>query len=205
MPVTLDRLLALFAFAFVAAMTPGPNNIMLLASGVNFGFRRTIPHMLGVGIGFVVMVLAVGLGLGRAFEAAPALHGVLKLVGALYLLWLAWRLANAGPARDDGAPASGRPLGFWAAAAFQWVNPKAWIMAVSATATYAQPGAFAASVLLIAAVLGIVTIPSVTTWTLFGAGLRPYLSAPKTMRWFNRTMALLLVASLWPLVADLGR
>jgi threonine/homoserine/homoserine lactone efflux protein len=132
MMLPLDTALALVSFAFVAAMTPGPNNIMLTASGVTFGFTRTIPHMLGICAGFVALVLAVGLGVGAAFTALPEAKTVLKIIGAAYMLWLAWKVATAGPSDADGGRAA--PMTFWQAVAFQWVNPKAWVMAVSAMA-----------------------------------------------------------------------
>src|SRR3712207_1250882 len=124
----LDTALALVSFAFVAAMTPGPNNIMLTASGVNFGFARTVPHMLGICAGFVALVLSVGIGVGAAFTTLPALQTVLKVIGAGYMLWLAWKVATAAPADSDEQRSS--PLTFWQAVAFQWVNPKGWVMAV---------------------------------------------------------------------------
>lgn len=155
-----DILLALVTFAFVTSITPGPNNLMLLASGLNFGVRRTVPHMLGIGIGFTAMVLAVGLGLSGVFRAAPLLYGALKWVGAAYMLWLAWRIAHSGPV-GAGAEARGQPMSFLAAAAFQWVNPKAWVMAVTANATYAAAGSIT-GVAIVAGVFGLVNIPSST-------------------------------------------
>lgn len=199
--MTPDTLIALVAFASVTSITPGPNNVMLLASGVNFGFRRTVPHMLGIAAGFTAMVLLVGFGAGSLFASSPALHAALKYAGAAYMLWLAWRLSRAGPAGDD-APARGRPMGFLGAAAFQWVNPKAWVMVLTATATYAGADGGAAGVLLIALVFGAVNLPCVGVWTAFGASLRRALSRPAVRRRFNAAMALLLVASLWPLVAE---
>ena len=196
-----DLLAALVAFAFVTSITPGPNNLMLLASGVNFGFRRTLPHMLGVGLGFVVMVIGVGLGLGRVFEMYPSVYVALRVIGVAYLLWLAWALARSGPI-GEGAH-RGRPMTFIEAAAFQWVNPKAWVMAVSAIAAYTRPDDFSASVLVVALVFGAVNIPSVGSWALFGVALRGLLTNPRTVRVFNVSMALLLVASLWPIVAGL--
>lgn len=197
--MSLDTLLALVAFAFVTSVTPGPNNLMLLASGVNFGFRRTVPHMLGIGAGFTLMVALVGLGLAPAFEAQPALHTALRAVGAAYMLWLAWRLAHAGPV-GNGAPTRGRPMRFLGAAAFQWVNPKAWVMALTAVAAYAGADGGAAGVLPVALVFGAVNLPSVAVWAAFGAALRQALSRPATLRRFNVAMALLLVASLWALL-----
>jgi threonine/homoserine/homoserine lactone efflux protein len=181
------------------AITPGPNNVMLTASGVNFGFRRTLPHMLGVVLGFPAMVLAVGLGLGGLFEAYPQIHAVLKYIGITYLLWLAWKIANAGRTEDTGAEAA--PLNFLQAAGFQWVNPKAWIAVVGAIATYTTlQGNVIQEVLLIAIVFAFVTLPSVAIWTLFGTAIRRLLKSNRARTLFNRSMATLLVASLVPFV-----
>lgn len=202
-PVPLDLLLALVVFAFVTSVTPGPNNLMLLASGVNFGLRRTVPHLLGVGIGFAVMVALVGLGIGRALEAWPALYAAMRAAGVAYLLWLAWKLAGAGAVRAEDGDIQGRPMTFLGAAAFQWVNPKGWVMAVTATATYAAPGdRSAAGALLVAAVFGAVALPASGAWAAFGVWLRRWLAEPRVVRVFNVSMAVLLVLSLWPLVAE---
>lgn len=192
-------------FAFTASATPGPNVLMLAASGVNFGFKRTIPHMMGIVIGFPVMIILVGLGLGEMFERVPLLHQILKVIGVAYLLWLAWKIANAASVSGDKTTA--RPFTFLQAAGFQWVNPKAWIMAVSAIATFATlDSAFAGQVMMIAAVFGLVGIPSVIIWAGFGTGIRHYFKSERHLRLFNRTMALLLVASLipsfWPWVME---
>jgi threonine/homoserine/homoserine lactone efflux protein len=132
--MSLDLLVALIGFAFVTSVTPGPNNLMLLASGVNFGFRRTMPHMLGVGFGFMFMILVLGLGLSAVFVAYPVAHDALRVVGGAYMLWLAWKIANAGAVGDGTS--SGTPLTFLQAALFQWVNPKAWVMGIAAIASY---------------------------------------------------------------------
>jgi len=196
----LDTLLALSAFAFVTSVTPGPNNLMLLASGVNFGFARTVPHMLGVAIGFVVMVVLVGLGIGQVFAAVPALYMLLKVAGTLYMLYLAWKIANAGAIGEGRA--SGRPMTFLQAAAFQWVNPKAWAMAVSATATYTLPDHFIRGVVIVALVFGLINLPSVAVWALFGTWVKRLLAGERAVRVFNITMAVVLVASLWPAFAE---
>jgi threonine/homoserine/homoserine lactone efflux protein len=195
----LDTALALVSFAFVAAMTPGPNNIMLTASGVNFGFARTIPHMTGICVGFVALVLAVGLGVGAAFTAFPDAKTILKVIGAAYMLWLAWKVATAGP--SDVEEQGAAPLTFWQAAAFQWVNPKAWVMAVSAMAVYVRPLHVQADVAAVTLAFGLVTLPAVVTWAAFGHVLRRALRDPGKVRVFNIVMALLLVASVMPMVA----
>lgn len=195
--MTYELLTALAAFAFVTSITPGPNNLMLMASGANYGFRRTIPHMLGVGLGFVLMVALVGLGLMGLFDAFPITHTVLKHAGIAYLLWLAWKIANAGMPQTDGS--TGRPMTFLQAAAFQWVNPKAWQMALTAITLYA-PERTAWSILMVAAVFGAVNLPSVSSWTVLGQQMTRVLTSPLRLRVFNGIMALLLVASLWPVV-----
>lgn len=197
----LELLPAFALFAFVSSITPGPNNTMLLASGVNFGFRRTMPHAVGISVGFAVMVLAVGLGLGAVFKAVPVLYTVLRYVGAVYLLYLAWKIATSGPvgqAQDNSA----KPMGFWAAAAFQWVNPKAWVMAVSGVTTYAPAQGYVTNVIAIAVVFGIINMPSVCVWAGFGSLLRNLLQDPRWRVAFNITMAVLLVASLYPLLVS---
>ena len=195
--LTPHLLLALALFAFVNSITPGPNNTMLMASGANFGFRATLPHLSGVAIGFGVMVLAVGLGLGGLFLAFPWLHDVLAVAGGLYMIWLALKIATSkGMA---GGQAGGRPQTFWQAAAFQWVNPKAWAMAIGAITAYAPAENYNLNVLLVALVFMAVNGPCVTIWTSFGVGLRRFLDRPAVLKAFNVTMALLLLASLIPL------
>lgn len=193
-------MLAFVSFAFVSSITPGPNNAMLLASGVNYGFRRTVPHIAGVSLGCVAMLILVGFGLGEVFAAVPLIYGVLRYAGAAYLLWLAWNIARAGPMTVRGAGA--RPMTFWQAAAFQWVNPKAWIMVVGAVSTYAPRDAYGRNVVVLAVLLGLVNAPSICIWAGFGTVLRPLLSHPVRVRVFNVTMALLLVLSLLPVLAS---
>jgi threonine/homoserine/homoserine lactone efflux protein len=187
----------LVTFAVATSVTPGPNNVMITASGANFGFARSIPHMLGVGIGFMVMIVGVGLGLGQAFERVPMLHEILRYGGAAYLLYLAWRIATAAPAAAEARPSSSRPLSFVQAALFQWVNPKGWMMAVGALSTYTTVGGdFVFETIAIALVFGAIGLPSVALWALLGVGVGRLLQAPGALRAFNVTMALLLVASL---------
>ena len=198
-----DLLLALLTFAIVTCFTPGPNNLMLMTSGLNFGFERTLAHVLGVAIGFAVMLLAMGFGIAGVFTAYPMLYTVLRVVSIGYLLWLAWRIATAGPVSDGEV--RGRPMTFLEAAAFQWVNPKGWAIALSAIATYIAADRVVASVLVIAAMFGVVGFGSAATWVIFGTSLRRILQNPRTVRAFNIAMALLLVASLWPIVAETWR
>jgi threonine/homoserine/homoserine lactone efflux protein len=195
--MTADLLLALLGFAFVTSVTPGPNNMMLLASGVNFGLRRTVPHMLGISMGHAVMVFLVGLGLAGAFTAWPPALTLLKVASVAYMLWLAWKIAHAG-APGEGR-ASARPMTFLQAAAFQWVNPKAWAMALGAVSAYVTVPSVTAYG-LVALVFAAVNLPSVTVWAAAGQGLRRWLDSPGRLRAFNWTMAGLLVLSLWPVV-----
>jgi threonine/homoserine/homoserine lactone efflux protein len=187
----------LILFAVAMALTPGPNNIMVTASAANFGFRRVVPHMLGVTLGFVVMLLAVGLGLGGLFQAEPRLHHAMKYLGAAYLLYLAWRIANAG----DGGNGAGRPrpISFFEAALFQWINPKAWIIALGALTAYTTVGgAMTREVALIAFVFALVTFPSLAVWAWFGTALGRWLGRPGARAAFNWTMAAFLALSLAP-------
>jgi threonine/homoserine/homoserine lactone efflux protein len=200
--VTPDLLLAFAAYAFVTSITPGPNNTMLLASGVTFGFGPSVPHILGISIGFAVMVLAVGLGVGALFTAVPLLYDLLRVVGALYLAYLAWRIARSGPVEGEGT--AGKPLSFWQAAAFQWVNPKAWVMAMGAVTAYTPQQGYFANVVIVALVFMLVNAPCVSAWAGTGVALRRILSDPRWVRVFNVGMALLLVASLYPILRDLG-
>jgi threonine/homoserine/homoserine lactone efflux protein len=198
----MDVLIALFVFSFVSSVTPGPNNMMLLASGLNFGYRRTLPHMLGIAVGFTLMVMLIGLGLGQVFVRYPALYMALKIGGALYLIWLALKIARSGPLESDAPNPAARPMTFLQAAAFQWVNPKAWMMAVTAVATYVVVDNPTVNAMIVATVFGVINLPCVSVWALFGVGMRRLLGDPKMQRLFNWTMAGLLVASLYPLVPE---
>lgn len=193
--MTFELFAALATYAFVTSVTPGPNNIMLLASGVNFGLRRTVPHMLGIALGHAFMVFVVGVGLVGVFITYPPARTALTVVSVVYMLWLAWKIASAAP--PDGATPNARPLTFLQAAAFQWVNPKAWIMSLGAVTLYA-PGQEWLSVAWVAAVFVMVNFPSVSVWALAGVVLRRLLTRPKLLRAFNYTMAALLIASLYP-------
>ncbi len=194
----LDTFAALVLFAFTTSITPGPNNMMLFTSGVNFGFRRTIPHMLGIGAGFLSLLLAVGLGLGAVLHTVPALYTVLKFAGGAYLLWIAWKIGSSRSLSEGKTSAA--PMSFLSAAAFQWINPKAWVMAVTAMATYTNPDLYVVSVLIVGLAFALVNVPSVSTWAGFGSALRDWLSDPVRLKWFNITIALLLVLSLWPML-----
>ena len=197
-----DLLAAFIAFAFVMSGTPGPNVMLVLASGVNHGFRATIPHMLGITIGFSVMLLAIGFGLGQVFAAFPALYTVLKVVSVVYLSWLAWKLASAAAIEVAAGEAAGRPMTFLEGAAFQWVNPKAWAICLSVVAAYTIPTQFLASIMTAATLFLAINLLCVAVWTAFGVALKRILQNRRWLRIFNITMALLLVASLIPLLLD---
>jgi len=194
----LDTFAALVLFAFTTSITPGPNNMMLFTSGVNFGFRRTIPHMLGIGAGFLSLLLGVGLGLGALLHTVPLLYTVLKFAGGAYLLWIAWKIGSSRSLSEGKTSAA--PMSFLSAAAFQWINPKAWVMAVTAMATYTNPELYFISVLMVGFAFALVNVPSVSTWAGFGSALRNWLSVPVRLKWFNISMAVLLVLSLWPML-----
>ncbi len=191
--MTLEILLALMGFALVTSVTPGPNNLMLMASGANFGFRRTIPHMFGISIGHMIMVILVGAGLIQLFEMWPVLHTVMKVLCVGYLLYLAWKIANAAPPREGES--GGTPMTFIQAALFQWVNPKAWFMALTAISVYA-PGQTLAAIAIVAVVFAMTNFPSICLWTLIGQSIRRFLTSANRLKVFNWTMAALLVGSL---------
>lgn len=195
--MTYEILVALALFALVSSITPGPNNLMLMASGVNFGALRTVPHALGVCVGFTLMVGLVGLGLMRVFDAIPYSHDILKWVSTLYLLYLAYKLATTSSL--GGGASQSRPMTFFQAALFQWVNPKAWTMALTAMTVYAGGGSLEV-VLLVTLVFGLVNAPSISVWVLAGDRLGRFLSTPARLRAFNWLMAALLVASLYPVL-----
>ena len=186
------------AFAVSMSATPGPNNTMLTASGAAWGFRRSLPHIAGVTVGFPAMLLAVALGAGEVLRTRPWLHETLRWVGAAYLLWLAWHIATARPALPQEARPGGRPLDFGRAALFQWVNPKAWIIAAGAVVTFTNAGGPApfGQAAMLAAIFLLVTLPCTAAWTLVGVGAARVLRSPAALRRFNWVLSGLLVASL---------
>jgi threonine/homoserine/homoserine lactone efflux protein len=195
-----DVFLALLAFCVVAGVTPGPNNMMLMASGVNYGVRRTLPHLLGVVFGFALMVALVGVGLDAIFRRVPQALPAMRYAGAAYLLWLAWRVANSGAIKEGVA--AGKPLGALGAVAFQWINPKGWVMAVSALTAYAVSDSYPTRVAVVALTCLVTAIPCSGIWVLFGAAMRRLLADPGRARVFNWTMAVLLVASIAPIFSE---
>ena len=203
--MTTELFVALAVFALVSSITPGPNNLMLMASGINFGLRRTVPHMLGVSIGFTLMIVLIGLGVMKVIEAVPGSVLVITVASGLYLLYMAWKIAttDTSPAAKAGAAGSSKPFTFLQAALFQWVNPKAWTMALTAISAYAPKSQGWLGVLVVAGVFGIINLPSTGAWAVMGAKMRRFLSDPVRLRTFNIVAALLLVASLYPMVAGL--
>lgn len=195
----MELIFAITLFAFSSGITPGPNNIMLMTSGVNFGIKPSLPHLAGICLGFPCMVLAIGLGLSTIFQTYPALHLVIKVLGVTYLLYLSWLIANSSN-KIEGKQLS-RPFSFIQAAAFQWVNPKGWIMAVGAIATFTLPAEdMTAQVLTIASVFLCVAFPCAIVWLTFGVALKRILKNERQQKIFNITMALLLVASIIPMI-----
>lgn len=168
---------------------------MLMASGANFGFLRTIPHMLGVGLGFVLMVILVGIGLAQIFDSYPIAYTILKAVSVIYMLYLAWKIATAAPAAKGDQ--TGTPMTFLQAASFQWVNPKAWTMAITAVTVY-TPDTALVSILIVAAVFGAINLPCVSLWTVLGQQMARILTNTARLRTFNISLAALLIASLYP-------
>lgn len=191
-----------FLFVVSAAFTPGPNNIMIMSSGLNHGVRASLAHLMGICFGVPTMFLAVGFGLGVVFERYTFVHQAIQLVGIMYLIYLAWLIANTAPSSLNTDRA--KPLTFVQAALFQWVNPKAWIMGTSAIAAYTTVGAdLNIQIMMIALVFFVVAFASAGVWMVFGASLKRFLSKARYQRVFNWVMALLLLASVVPIVVEL--
>jgi threonine/homoserine/homoserine lactone efflux protein len=195
--MTWNLAVALIAFAAITAFTPGPNNTLLMASGMNFGFRRSIPMALGVCLGFPFMIACVGLGLGKIFDLLPWLYAVLKYAGAAYMLWMAWKIAFSGPAGEGDVEA--KPLSFTSMALFQWINPKAWIMSVTALSAYTLPSNYYVGVATVVAAFVVMGFSSASSWALFGSALRHVMNDARYYRWINFGLAVLLVLSLVPI------
>ena len=194
--------LPILLFAISAAITPGPNNIMLMASGLNFGIQKSIPHLLGVAIGFPIMIIFIGLGFEIAFTEYPLLHEIIKISGVIYLIYLAGRIATTSKQSLEGAKST--PFRFWQAVLFQWINPKAWVMATGAIAAYtSMPADFFYQVMIIALTFMVVALPCAGSWLVFGSGVKRFLQKPAYQQAFNITMALLLLASIVPVVSEL--
>lgn len=194
-------------FMLVSSITPGPNNTMLMASGVHFGYRRTLAHLLGVQLGFGFMLIAVGLGLHTVLSQFPAFYDVVRFAGAAYMVWMAWSLASARPQFQEQAAIEQsvqnelKPLGFWGAVLFQWVNPKAWVMAVTIMSAYVPPGAGLLQIAPLGLMFAVLGFPCSSVWVGFGSALRSYLQEAFRMRVFNCTMAAALLLSLYPMLS----
>lgn len=187
-------------YALASSITPGPNNLMLMASGANFGIRPTLPHAMGISLGFGLMVFVVGMGLGALFLASPILQTGMKVLGLGYILWLAWKVATA-EGIGEGKSGKGRPFTFLEAALFQWVNIKAWMMAIGSVSVYTTPGGNVwLEVLVLSLIFVLVNQPSVAVWMVLGAEIKRFLSTPRALRIFNVSMAILLVASVVPML-----
>lgn len=201
--LSVDQLLSFAAFAFVMSITPGPNNVIALASGANFGFRRSVPFFTGVALGFPVMLAILALGFKTVLLTAPWAFDAIRFAGVLYLLWMAWHIATADGI--DGGGERAEPVGIIQSALLQWVNPKAWTIAIGALAAYAVADHFWPSVVAMSVLFAVIAWPSTAVWALFGQLVQRWLSTPARLRAFNITMALLLVASLAPVVLQLVR
>ncbi len=198
--MNIEILTALAIFALVSSITPGPNNIMLMNSGANFGFKRTIPHALGVSIGFTVMVALVGIGIMQLFDAWPLSYQILKVLSVVYLLYLASKIAMSDAAAKSTKGKS-KPFTFTQAAMFQWVNPKAWTMALTAISVYA-PSKNLTAVLFVAITFGLVNLPCISSWIALGEKMQIFLNNRKRLKIFNIVMASLLVLSLYPVLLN---
>lgn len=198
----MDLILAIITFAFVSSISPGPNNIMLTSSGLNFGIYRSLPQLFGVVIGFPIMILIIGFGLGAVFVSQPSVQFVLKIVGSSYLVYLAYRISQQSQVNIGNTKA--KPLTFIQSALFQWVNPKAWIMATSSIATFTNMNTSPyIQVLLIAAIFSLIAIPSTFAWLVFGKVLKKILHKPRALLLFNYAMAILLLLSIAPTIKEI--
>lgn len=196
----LETLLPIVLFTFSTSITPGPNNLMIMSSGLNHGVGRSLPHLLGICLGFPAMIIAIGLGLGTLFSQFPLLHEIIRWVGIAYLLYLAWAIAST---REIGSAGRSKPFTFLQAVAFQWVNPKGWIMAVGALAAFTSAGSgMWVDVARIALTFIAVGGPCIIIWMLFGVGLKRFLNDPKHLRRFNIAMGILLAVSVVPMIIE---
>lgn len=199
---TMTMILSITSFGLASTMSPGPNNIMLLSSGLTFGYKRTIPHALGINFGFPVMVICVGLGIGKLFELFPVVYTVLKLAGIGYLLWMAWHIANTKGSLDTNNTKD-KPFTFIQAALFQWINPKAWVMAITSTAAFITDHQMAyIQVMIISCIYFFCAILSTNAWALGGVMLRRFIQKERFVQMFNISMAILIVGSIIPFIFE---
>ena len=199
MNLSFDLLSAMVLFAFVTSITPGPNNMMVLASGVNYGFRLTLPHMLGISIGHCVMLVAVGIGFGELLLRFPTIYVAIKVLGFVYMLYLAWTIATSKSNNSASNYENGtKPLSFIEAAAFQWVNPKAWVMAIGFFSNYITKEAGIETIAMCSVLFSLVNFPSIAVWALLGSRMRKLFEVNVYAKIFNVTMAVLLVVAMVP-------
>ena len=191
--MTPTTLLSLLGIALVAGWTPGPNNALVATSGAQFGFWRTLPHVAGIGIGFPFMAFCISLGLGAVFQQSMLIRESLRIIGIIVLLWFAWKVATSG--KPNSQSGKSRPFTFFESAAFQWINPKGWIMAMSISSQFADPSKPIISSSIIAGVFFFVGFTSASGWTLFGKGMQRWLTTDRRANTFNWTMAALLLLS----------
>ncbi|NQW15133.1 MAG: LysE family translocator [Rhodobacter sp.] len=199
--MTLNILLSLIGIALTTSWTPGPNNSMLASSGATYGIRASLPHVFGVMLGFPVMIFLVGLGLGELFQTHPIMEQVLRYVGAAMMLWIAWKIANA--AASGSAGAASRPMRFFEAAGFQWINPKGWLAAVAMTSQFVTPENPLITSLIISIVFFFTGLTSTFAWLSFGRSMGRFLNTTHKLRAFNIAMAVILIVFL--VVLLLGR
>jgi len=200
---TLAMILSIATFTLSTSISPGPNNIMLLSSGLTFGYKRTIPHMSGIFFGFPLMVLIVGLGMGALFEKFPLVLTVLKFVGILYLFWMAYKIANNSSSYDVEENSESKPFSFMQAAMFQWVNPKAWIMAITSISIFVTSNEHGITqIIIISFIYFLSGCVSCNTWAFGGTVLKRFIKSEKSVQRLNIAMAILLVASVLPIVFE---
>lgn len=192
----IQLLLSVALFATVTSGTPGPNNVMLTASGANFGYWRTLPHMVGIVIGVMMMNVLVAAGLGVLFERYPVVQSTLKVAASAYLVYLAWKIATAGTARMDGN-SDARPMSLVGGALFQFLNPKAWMMVITAIGSFTLAGDdYWMSVFWVVVIFILMGFPCISLWAAFGTLVGRFLSSPTAQRWFNLIMGGLTAACL---------
>ena len=196
--MSVEILTAFMAFAFVTSVTPGPNNLMLMNSGASFGIRKTVPHVLGIVVGFIFMLLLVGLGIMQIFQRFPVSYDILKVLSITYLLYLAFKIATSNTTLEHNATKT-KPFSFIQAAMFQWINPKAWTMALTALSIYATSSDLN-TVLFVTLIFAVINLPAISLWVLLGQKMQRFLTSRKRLKAFNITMAMLLVMSLYPVI-----
>lgn len=197
-----EQLLPLIGFAFVMSISPGPGNFLLLTSGANFGLVKTIPLVLGISFGFLTMVFLVGIGLGKVFELLPSLLIILKVLCLIYVVFLSYKIARSSVLENDDKDSLSKPISFIQAALLQWLNPKAWTVSLIVTLAYTAPDHYLASLIMTIAVFAVINIPSISLWAVSGSCLQRFLSLGNRMQYFNLTMAILLVASMVPMIIN---